>query len=154
MNQLAAGRCWRELAIEARILLDEGPAPCLFFRERSQSAARVLSLSMRKRLPSMRWWGAPADRPERQPGTPPSGRSLSAESIGLSRGLSVCDVCARTFVPSIDADAWPYQSAWTTVPLCSVTILAFANHAGAAEAISGQFSVVSCQCLAMPAGVS
>jgi len=49
---------------------------------------------------------------------------------------------------------WSYQSAWTTVPLCSVTILAFANHAGAAEDISGQFSVVSCQCLAMPAGVS
>ncbi len=65
-----------------------------------------------------------------------------------------CDVCARRFVPSIDADTWPYQSAWTIVPLCSVTILAFANHAGAAEAISGQFSVVSCQCLAMPAGVS
>ena len=46
-----------------------------------------------------------------------------------------------------------YQSAWTAVPLCSVTILPLANHAGAAD-ISGQFSVVSCQCLAMPAGVS
>src|SRR5438270_5285078 len=47
-----------------------------------------------------------------------------------------------------------YQSAWTTVPLCSVTIVALANHAGAAEDISGQFSVASCQCLAMPAGDS
>jgi hypothetical protein len=32
------------------------------------------------------------------------------------------------------------------VPLCSVAIVALANHAGAAEDISGQFSVVSCQC--------
>jgi hypothetical protein len=47
-----------------------------------------------------------------------------------------------------------YWSAWTTVPLCSVTMVALANHAGAAEDISGQFSVVSCQCLAMPAGDS
>jgi hypothetical protein len=88
-----------------------------------------------------------------QPGTPPSGRSLSAESIRPQSRFESCDVCTPTFVPSI-ADAWTYQSAWTFVPLCSVTILAFANHAGAAEAISGQFSVVSCQCLAMPAGVS
>jgi hypothetical protein len=28
-------------------------------------------------------------------------------------------------------DAWPYQSAWTIVPLCSVTILAFASGAHA-----------------------
>jgi hypothetical protein len=28
--------------------------------------------------------------------------------------------------------AWPYQSACTIVPSCSVTILAFANHAGRA----------------------
>jgi hypothetical protein len=47
-----------------------------------------------------------------------------------------------------------YQSAWTTVPLCNVTIVALANHSGAAEDISVQFSVASCQCLAMPAGDS
>jgi hypothetical protein len=47
-----------------------------------------------------------------------------------------------------------YESAWTAVPLCSVTIVALANHAGAAEDISGQLSVVSCQCLAMPASDS
>ena len=36
-------------------------------------------------------------------------------------------------------------------PLCSVTIVAFSNHAGAEEVISGQLAV-SCQWLAMPAG--
>jgi len=46
-----------------------------------------------------------------------------------------------------------YQSAWTTVPLCSVTTVALAIHAGTAEDISGQL-IVSCQCLAMPAGDS
>jgi hypothetical protein len=40
------------------------------------------------------------------------------------------------------------------VPLCSVTIVALANQAGAAEDISGQLFVVSYQCLAMPAGDS
>jgi hypothetical protein len=44
------------------------------------------------------------------------------------------------------------QSAWTAVPLCSVTIVAFSNQAGAAEDISAQLAVVSCQWLAMPAG--
>src|SRR5947209_9296788 len=44
------------------------------------------------------------------------------------------------------------QSAWTAVPLCSVTIVAFSNHAGAAEDISAQLAVVSCQWFAMPAG--
>ena len=47
-----------------------------------------------------------------------------------------------------------YQSAWTTAPLCSVTTVALAIHAKATpEDISGQF-IVSCQCLAMPAGDS
>jgi len=46
-----------------------------------------------------------------------------------------------------------YQSAWTTVPLCSVTTAALAIQAGTAEDISGQF-IVSCQCLARPAGDS
>jgi len=46
-----------------------------------------------------------------------------------------------------------YQSAWTTVPLCSVTTVALAIHAGTSEDISGQFAD-SCQCLAMPAGDS
>jgi hypothetical protein len=45
-----------------------------------------------------------------------------------------------------------YQSAWTTVPLCSVTTVDLALNAGTAD-ISGQF-IDSCQCLAMPAGDS
>jgi hypothetical protein len=46
-----------------------------------------------------------------------------------------------------------YQSAWTTVPLCRVTTVALAIHAGISEDISGQF-IDSCQCLAIPAGDS
>ena len=46
-----------------------------------------------------------------------------------------------------------YQSACTTVPLCSVTTVALAIHAGISEDISGQF-IDSCQCLAIPAGDS
>ncbi len=88
------------------------------------------------------------------PGPRRRGARFRPKALGLSRGLSGATCARRTFVLSIDAHAWAYQSACTIVPLCSVTILAFANHAGAAEAISGQFSVVSCQCLAMPAGVS
>jgi hypothetical protein len=46
-----------------------------------------------------------------------------------------------------------YQSAWTAVPLCSVATVPLAPHATAADR-SGQLSVASCQCLAMPAGDS
>jgi hypothetical protein len=47
----------------------------------------------------------------------------------------------------------PYQSAWTAVPLCSVATVPFAPHAITADR-SGQLSMPSCQCLAMPAGDS
>jgi hypothetical protein len=47
----------------------------------------------------------------------------------------------------------PYQSAWTAAPLCSVATVPLAPHATAADR-SGQLSVASCQCLAMPAGDS
>src|SRR5712691_2074503 len=46
-----------------------------------------------------------------------------------------------------------YQSAWIAVPLCSVETVPLAPHATAADR-SGQLSVASCQCLAMPAGDS
>jgi hypothetical protein len=46
-----------------------------------------------------------------------------------------------------------YQSAWTAVPLCSVATVPLAPHAMTADR-SGQLSIPSCQCLAMPAGDS
>jgi hypothetical protein len=46
-----------------------------------------------------------------------------------------------------------YQSAWTAVPLCSVATVPLAPHAITADR-SGQLSIPSCQCLAMPAGDS
>jgi hypothetical protein len=46
-----------------------------------------------------------------------------------------------------------YQSAWTAVPLCSVATVPLPPHAITA-ARSGQLSIPSCQCLAMPTGDS
>jgi hypothetical protein len=46
-----------------------------------------------------------------------------------------------------------YQSAWTTVPLCSVATVAL-PLASTTAARSFQLSIASCQCLATPAGDS
>ncbi len=73
-------------------------------------------------------------------------QALQRERAGVPESSPPATSCGRR--------GTSYESAWTAVPLCSVTIVALANQAGAAEDISGQLSVVSCQCLAMPAGDS
>ena len=77
----------------------------------------------------------------------PTSRSVASRSPRSCRRL----FSARRAVEPIRTA--PYQSAWTAVPLCSVATVPLALHAIAAD-ISGQLSIPSCQCLAMPAGDS
>ena len=77
----------------------------------------------------------------------PTSRSVASRSPRSCRRL----FSARRAVEPIRTA--PYQSAWTAVPLCSVATVPLALHAIAAD-ISGQLSIPSCQCQAMPAGDS
>ena len=68
--------------------------------------------------------------------------------------LSITEIRARKRTLALGcAVLGGYQSAWTAVPLCIVATVPLAPHAITADR-SGQLSIPSCQCLAMPAGDS
>jgi hypothetical protein len=128
-------------------------------RDHQHRPRTTVADDLRKRRPD----DQSVDRTTAEPAAPRSARSPCQVDPRLARRNSPAPGLSPVLLlrwrgttglvkPASQLECPRCQSAWTAVPLCSVTIVAFSNQAGAAEDISAQLAVVSCQWLAMPAG--
>jgi hypothetical protein len=128
-------------------------------RDHQHRPRTTVADDLRKRRPD----DQSVDRTTAEPAAPRSARSPCQVDPRLARRNSPAPGLSPVLLlrwrgttglvkPASQLECPRSQSAWTAVPLCSVTIVAFSNQAGAAEDISAQLAVVSCQWLAMPAG--